>query len=107
MAAGSPVKALLAHPGVVSTNIWDESSGLFGAFLSKYVGIPPEEGAVPLLHCMCSDVVEGGDFWGLTGFREMNGPLGLISPEPWCTDPKAKAMLWEESCKAVGASFDI
>lgn len=104
-AAGSSVKSLLVHPGVVRSDIWAEHSGILGNFVGNSIGTPVEEGAVPLLHCMCNSDVQSGQFWGPTGPLGASGPLGLVKPEPWCTDDEAKQMLWKESCCAIGSNF--
>ena len=103
-ASSSSLTALLAHPGVVNTPIFEKDAGFFGLMTGK-LGISPEDGAVPLLHCMCSALVRPGEFWG-PAFN-VAGPLSLITPEPWCTDAEAKRVLWEESSRAVGEDFDV
>ena len=59
-----------------------------------------EDGAVPLLTCMARPEAQSGEFYEPSGL--FTGPAARKALEPVCTDPKARAVLWEESGRAVG-----
>ena len=65
-----------------------------------YFSQSAEDGTMPLLRCMAAPDAQSGDFYeprgGFTGLA-VKKPL-----EKLCTDAAAKALLWEESGKAVG-----
>ena len=79
------------------------NGGMGGAWFTNllmYFSQSAEDGTMPLLHCMAAPDAQSGDFYeprgGFTGLA-VKKPL-----EKLCTDAAAKALLWEESGKAVG-----
>ncbi|MDO3332396.1 dehydrogenase of uncharacterised specificity, short-chain alcohol dehydrogenase like protein [Mycobacteroides abscessus subsp. bolletii] len=80
-AAGSPLISVAAHPGVVSTGLYDHSELPFANKLKPLVelaGGTLTEGANPILRAAVGTDVKGGDFFGpLFGFR---GTRAVRSP---------------------------
>ena len=69
-----------------------------------YFSQSAEDGTMPLLRCMAAPDAQSGDF-----YEPRNGITGLAVKKPLeklCTDPASKALLWEESGKAVG-NFEL
>ena len=118
---GSKVKALVAHPGVSASSLQatstatDNKSWLHNTGLGLIMRFSQseEDGAMPLLKCICGKEVPARAFIvpsekGLVGIITNDFWTGLpqqIRPEKLCTDPKNKALLWEASEKACGAFF--
>jgi hypothetical protein len=118
---GSKVKALVAHPGVCATSLQTTStasgprSTLNNAFMSIIMTLAQseEDGAMPLLQCMCSANVSSGKFV----VPKHKGPIGTlfndywtglpqeVQPERLSTHPVSKGMLWELSETACGPFF--
>ncbi|WP_418002807.1 SDR family NAD(P)-dependent oxidoreductase [Mycobacterium sp. PDNC021] len=67
VAAGSPVISVAAHPGVVSTGLYDHSSLALLQRLKPLVtaaGGTVAEGVAPIAHAAFGDQVYGGEFYG-------------------------------------------
>ena len=58
-----------------------------------------EDGTMPLLYCMARPEAQSGELYEPNGF---GGPAVKQRPDRLSSDATAKAVLWEESCKAVG-----
>eukprot|EP00932_Pfiesteria_piscicida_P008115 SRR837773.1842.p1 GENE.SRR837773.1842~~SRR837773.1842.p1 ORF type:complete len:297 (-),score=130.88 SRR837773.1842:118-894(-) len=109
-AAGSKVKALVAHPGLSSTNLQVTSAAdggmgqSFTDFLMNKMAQSGEDGTVPLLTCCVSPNVKSGDFYGPLG---ITGPTEIQPPEPEeaFADEASRKMLWEVSAAVTGAKF--
>lgn len=126
-AAGSSVKALVAHPGVAPTSLSDGTMKAGGmedskaapkwlmALVYRIIMQSEEDGAMGILRCCCDpDVVPGG-FYGPKGAREgeavhdtkeYKGPAVLKKEEP-LADAEARAMLWEVSERVTECKFNI
>mmetsp|Transcript_44426 Transcript_44426/g.112413 ORF Transcript_44426/g.112413 Transcript_44426/m.112413 type:complete len:215 (+) Transcript_44426:100-744(+) len=103
-AKGSKVKALVAHPGLSSTNlqVTTNNTGGMGGMFTKMImkmSMSAEDGAIGLLMACCNKEVESGDFYGPSSLA---GMAIKLKPEAILTDATAKKTLWEESEKAVG-----
>jgi len=111
-AANSKVKALVAHPGLSSTNLQVTSSqdggmgGRFTNFLMNRVSQSGEDGTVPLITCCCKPDANSGDFYGPAG---LTGPTIVMPPAPEeaFADKASRDMLWEVSNRVTGANFNL
>ena len=111
--AGSPVKALVAHPGLANTHLQQTSvseGGMDGFFTSLMMRFSqsPEDGAMGILSCMCLPGAESGQFYGpgsgTVAFRGAAKPFPL---EPFHDNAATRALLWEKSEEATGAPFAL
>mmetsp|Transcript_68810 Transcript_68810/g.143704 ORF Transcript_68810/g.143704 Transcript_68810/m.143704 type:complete len:210 (-) Transcript_68810:349-978(-) len=109
-AAGSKVKALVAHPGLSATNLQvttTQDGGMSNSLSNRLMGWMAqsgEDGTCPLLTCVCVPDLKSGDFYGpkgLTGRAE----LMPAAPEEAFADEKSRKMLWEVSKLVTGAEF--
>jgi NAD(P)-dependent dehydrogenase (short-subunit alcohol dehydrogenase family) len=116
-AAGSPIKSLVAEPGLAVTNLQHTTvAGGAGppaeAFDEMMAGAQSaEDGAVPLLMCMASPDAESGDFFGPSIAGALGpyttGPAEKHEPEPFCTSPENTRLLWTASERAIGEPLVI
>lgn len=114
-AAGSPIKSLVAEPGLAVTNLQiTTSAGGAGppaeVFDELMAGAQSaEDGAVPLLLSMLSHDAESGDFFGPTIAGALGpyttGPARSHEPEPFCTSRENIELLWAASEEAIGEAF--
>ena len=110
-AAGSPILSVMAHPGYSATNL--QSTGPTGAaaFVMKIsnavVAQKPERGALPQLYAATAPGVEGGQFFGPSGFQEMRGDVTEVEAVPEAHDPEIGRRLWAVSEELTGVSFAL
>jgi len=110
-AAGSPILSVIAHPGYSATNL--QSTGPTGAaaFAMKIsnavVAQKPERGALPQLYAATAPGVEGGQFFGPSGFQEMRGDVTEVQAVPEAHDPEIGRRLWAVSEELTGVSFAL
>jgi hypothetical protein len=64
------------------------------------VGFSRDDGALPLIRCVCDAAVPSGTFMG--PYWTAKGKPVVIAAERRLKDKRFTAMLWEESEKAVG-----
>ncbi|WP_374008373.1 oxidoreductase [Leifsonia sp. LS-T14] len=96
---GSPVRALSAHPGLVTTAIYDNPTAsrrnLFDHLL-PHLGQDAEYGALPLLYAATEDI-PGGTFVGPQHFLHMRGGAQPIRRSTRASDMASAARLWQAS----------
>jgi len=97
--AGSPVRALAAHPGLVVTAIYDrpagEKPGLWDRVL-PVLGQGPDQGALPVLHAITGDL-PGGTFTGPQHLFHMRGGAQIITMSAAARDTTLQTDLWAAS----------
>jgi NAD(P)-dependent dehydrogenase (short-subunit alcohol dehydrogenase family) len=103
-AAGSPVRSLLAHPGVartaMPTSAPSAGARAVGRLLGLLVGRSAEAGAAPLVHAVLADL-PGGTMVGPGPLRDPARP----APEPIRRPADDRALarrLWEVSAELTG-----
>lgn len=114
-AKGSKVKALVCAPGVATTALISSTANdgstppgfLFRALAPLMGGIAQssEDGAMPLLTCMCMPGIESGDF-----YEPANRFKGLAKKyviEDYCKSKENKDLLWDASEEAIGEKWAI
>jgi NAD(P)-dependent dehydrogenase (short-subunit alcohol dehydrogenase family) len=110
-AAGSPVKSVLAHPGYSATNL--QVSGPTGAMKAVLrVGNllfaqSADRGALPQIHAATAVDIEGGEFYGPGGFRELRGAPTRVRPVSRATDPELGRRLWQVSEQLTGVTYAL
>ncbi|WP_458115233.1 oxidoreductase [Arthrobacter sp. D2-10] len=108
-AAGWPVIAVAAHPGLSTTNLTAGMRGaavldLMGGFF-RVMGQSDVEGAKPILLAATGPQVHGGDYYGPDGPGETRGQPVLVAPAPSVLDEEVSARLWSVSEELTGVSF--
>jgi len=105
-AAGSPVRALAAHPGWSATHLQRRTEnrvmdGLM-AVGNRLIAQSDESGALPTLYAATQDL-PGGSYVGPDGPGEVRGHPTLVSRSAAATDADTARRLWELSEELTGA----
>jgi len=112
-AAGSPLTATAAHPGVSATGLVTSRDGL-GAIApirwtapvwSRLLFQSATAGARPVLYA--ATVAEPGSYSGSSWLHEARGPVGPARMSPWAQDETLASRLWDLSLEQVGLSIDL
>jgi NAD(P)-dependent dehydrogenase (short-subunit alcohol dehydrogenase family) len=108
-AAGSPVRALAAHPGVAASDL-NRNLGPVMALLDRTVGRlirqSTEAGARPTLLAATADL-PGGSYLGPDGPREQRGRPTLVGRSAAAGDPDLAARLWTLSTELTGVACPL
>jgi len=108
--AGSPVRALAAHPGYSSTNLQSHTgSGLQNAVMAvtnRVVAQSAEMGALPTLYAATMDL-PGDSYVGPGGLQEMRGHPAIAGRSSAALDDATAARLWELSEELTGVTFPL
>ena len=98
-AAGSSVRSLAVHPGVVPTALFSRIGGLSG-FLSRQFShllvTDAERGSLPTLFAATADVA-GGSYVGPGGLGHLRGLPSVQQPSSVARDPDLARRLWSLS----------
>lgn len=65
----------------------------------------PSTGALPQLYAATAPTVEGGQFLGPHGFRELRGHPTMVRPDPAAEDSETARRLWQLSEDLTGVSY--
>ena len=110
-AAGSPVKSVLAHPGYSATNLQSTGpTGVMKALLAvsnRVLAQGAEQGALPTLYAATAPDVEGGEYYGPDGFRELRGRPTKVNVIAEASDPAVGQRLWEASEELTGVAYGL
>jgi NAD(P)-dependent dehydrogenase (short-subunit alcohol dehydrogenase family) len=108
--AGSPVRALAAHPGWAATNLQSHTeSRLQDALMAignRVIAQDEEQGALPTLYAATQDV-PGGSYVGPGGFREARGHPTLVGRSAAASDGATAKALWDLSEELTGVGFPL
>jgi NAD(P)-dependent dehydrogenase (short-subunit alcohol dehydrogenase family) len=105
-AAGSPVKANAAHPGLVATSIYQHDSGRRPADFAwglalRLLAQDANHGALPVLFAAVADI-PGNSFAGPRHLAHMRGAPQLIDRSAAAQDPDLARRLWTASQQLTG-----
>ncbi|MFD8778458.1 oxidoreductase [Streptomyces sp. NPDC059916] len=107
-AAGSPVRALAAHPGWAATNLQShDGSALRRVFMqvgNRIIAQDNKAGALPTLYAAVEDL-PGASYAGPDGFGEMRGGPTLVGRSAAASDPASARRLWTASEELTGVTF--
>lgn len=104
-AAESLVTTTAAHPGLVATNMTDQTTG-FSRLIVQLMAQSPADGALPVLLAATGDV-PGDSFTGPERFMHMRGGAELIGRSKQAKDVALASRLWDASEKMTGVSFPL
>ncbi len=107
--AGSPLRAVAAHPGYASTNLQSHTESFqdrLMAVANRLVAQSAEMGALPTLFAAVADV-PGGSFAGPGGLSGQHGHPKLVSSSNAARDPEVARALWERSSDLTDVTFDL
>jgi len=113
-AAGSPLVSVAAHPGISRTPIADgweredrrtlrqrfERTGY--RISMRFFSQTAAEGARAVTFAASHNSVEGGCFYGPTGFGQVGGPPGVVQPKKHALEAGVAQRLWAESERLTG-----
>ncbi|GGX30940.1 oxidoreductase [Streptomyces chartreusis] len=106
--AGSPVRALAAHPGWAATNLQSNDASLLRGIAlrlgNRLVAQDSRAGALPTLYAAVQDL-PGAGFVGPDGMFEMRGAPTLVGRSPAAGDPAVARHLWTVSEELTGVTF--
>ncbi|MGW1169134.1 oxidoreductase [Streptomyces sp. NPDC002550] len=107
-AAGSPVRALAAHPGLAATNLQSHDASLlrtlFYRLVNRLIAQDGEAGALPTLYAAVQDL-PGASYVGPDGMFEMRGAPSLAGRSAAASDPATARRLWTASEELTGITF--
>jgi NAD(P)-dependent dehydrogenase (short-subunit alcohol dehydrogenase family) len=107
-AAGSPVRALAAHPGYAATNLQGRSGSWLTdramALGNLLIAQSDARGALPTLAAATRDL-PGGSYLGPDGFHELRGHPTLVGRTPAASDPELARALWDLSAELTGTDL--
>jgi len=106
-AAGSSVSSVIAHPGLSFESLSDPrppvveprrppavvTSAMHAFSQGK------EAGAEPLVHATVDPGVQGGEYWGPSGWFQLTGAPAVVPTKKHARDPAAAERLWAVSAE--------
>ena len=104
-AAGKDTLAVAAHPGWTETNLQEYAKGV--KFLNRFFGQEPLMGALPTLYAATESDVNGAEYYGPSGFMEMNGPPKRVRSNKRSRDRNVAERLWSVSEELTGVRFQL
>ncbi|MBI5104511.1 MAG: oxidoreductase, partial [Solirubrobacterales bacterium] len=108
--AGSPVRALAAHPGWSATNLQSHTGSLLQNTFMKVgnlvIAQSEEMGALPTLFAATQDL-PGDSYVGPDGFQEGRGHPALVGRSGAAQDDETARRLWELSEELTGVAFPL
>jgi NAD(P)-dependent dehydrogenase (short-subunit alcohol dehydrogenase family) len=109
-AAGSAVRAMAAHPGLVATNIYHHDGPRHPADLLWAVVLrlaqDPAHGALPVLYAAVADI-PGDSFAGPRHLAHMRGAPELIGRSGQAQDAALARRLWDVSEQLTDVRFPL
>jgi len=109
--AGSPILSVLAHPRYSDTNLQSTGPTGVAAFLFKIANPvfaqSAERGALPQLYAATAPGVQGGQFYGPSGWQEARGDVTEVQAVPEAHDPEIGRRLWAVSEELTGVTFPL
>lgn len=101
--AGIPVLSLAAHPGYSATNM--DLGSFFMRLSTRLFAQSAAMGALPALHAATAADVQGGEYYGPGGFKELKGYPKKVDCRPEARDPPLAAKLWALCEQATGLRY--
>jgi NAD(P)-dependent dehydrogenase (short-subunit alcohol dehydrogenase family) len=102
-AAGKDTLAVAAHPGWTSTNLQEHAPSV--KFMNRFFAQTPLMGALPTLYAATEPNVKGAEYYGPSGFLEMNGPPKRVKSNKRSRDQNVAERLWNISEDLTGVQF--
>jgi len=109
-AAKAKTIAVAAHPGVAATELVRHvpGAGLPGvSWLSGRLLNTSELGALATLRAATDPAVQGAQYYGPNGFKELRGYPVLVTSSPQSHDTALQARLWSVSEELTGVTYPV
>ena len=100
-AGGSAIIAAVAHPGYANTNLQSGTSFQWSNFMAQ----SSADGALPQLYAATAPDVQGGEFFGPSGFMEQRGAPKRVKAAKKAYDTENARRLWELSEQLTGVTY--
>jgi NAD(P)-dependent dehydrogenase (short-subunit alcohol dehydrogenase family) len=105
--------SVACHPGYAATNLQyrgpEESGSKIRLAIMKLanavVAQPASKGVLPLLYAATADGVDGGDYYGPSGFKNMRGPPEKQTSNDDSYDEQDAERLWKTSEEVTGVRY--
>ena len=104
-AAGKDTLAVAAHPGWTETNLQAHAKAV--KFMNRFFAQNALMGALPTLYAATEPSVHGAEYFGPSGFMEMNGPPKKVKSNKRSHDRNVAERLWNVSEELTGVRFQI
>ncbi|OIJ67121.1 oxidoreductase [Streptomyces mangrovisoli] len=108
--AGTPVRALAAHPGWAATNLQSHTANpvlRVGMTVgNRFLAQNDRAGALPTLYAATQDL-PGASYVGPDGLGEMRGAPTLVGRSAAAGDPETARRLWTVSEELTGVAFPL
>jgi len=101
--AGLNVAASVAHPGWSNTNP-DRGNAVL-RFLNSLMAQTAAMGALPTLYAAAADGVQGGEYFGPGGLKELRGYPAPAGSSDEARNPQLAAGLWAKSEQLTGVKY--
>ncbi|MEH0420816.1 oxidoreductase [Streptomyces sp. B21-083] len=106
--AGSPVRALAAHPGYAATNLQSHDANFVRRLLmrltNRLIAQDSQSGALPTLYAAVQDL-PGTSYVGPDGRGESRGGPTLVGRSQAASDPVSARRLWTASEELTNTTF--
>ncbi len=109
-AKGAPTIAVAAHPGISNTELMRHIPGTGLPGFTKLAGLvtnSPAVGALGTLRAATAPDVQGGQYYGPSGFRELVGHPVLVQSNRKSHDVEVQQRLWAVSEELTGVKFAV
>jgi NAD(P)-dependent dehydrogenase (short-subunit alcohol dehydrogenase family) len=108
--AGSPVRALAAHPGWTATNLQSHTGSRIQnavmALGNRIWAMDDEQGVLPILYAATQDI-PAGSYVGPDGPREVRGYPTLVGRSQAALDTDTARQLWALSERLTGVRYEV
>lgn len=109
------VASVACHPGYASTNLQGRGPKREGSLLRLWmmrvanavIAQSPERGALPMLYGATAEGIEGGEYVGPDGWRNMRGLPTVQSSSDRSYDERVAERLWDASEELTGVTYDF
>ncbi|MGW1564084.1 SDR family NAD(P)-dependent oxidoreductase [Streptomyces sp. NPDC002144] len=105
-ASGSPVRSLIAHPGIAATNLASHSAAGKVTRVLGFLFNDAEHGALPSLYAATQDL-PGNAYVGPSRPGGMKGYPKIGKPAAAALDPTTAARLWALTVQLTGTGADL
>jgi NAD(P)-dependent dehydrogenase (short-subunit alcohol dehydrogenase family) len=102
-AAGSGLTAAVAHPGYANTNLQSGTSFQWSNFMAQSAA----DGALPTLYGATAPDVQGGEFFGPSGFMQQRGAPKRVKAAKKAYDSDVARRLWDVSEQLTGVTYQF
>jgi len=112
-AADLDILSVASHPGDAVTNLQTTGTAMGRSVLQRWalqlnnlvVGQSAVHGALPSLYAATAPDVQGGDFYGPSGWFEMYGHPRKVKPSRAARNEESARRLWEVSVERTGVDY--